>query len=404
MFYRSAQASVRPVDSSQNARAVDLIDHLPTEGAQRLLTAISVKAGGAPAQISDLKGTESIVFIDMAPEADAIRRAGVDAPAGLSGWIRFIGRLRRMSGQIVHFQRPDGIIPGVPIARLFGKRVVVTLHMPYARRQDSLLGLLAQRVETVCLRHFVDCVVAVGDSVLASQKPRIGSARQFILPTLVAPRRPMRTGARAAIRHELGVGERQIVLLATGGLTSAKDPMTLLSAFAQVRQGEPNAVLWITGDGALRDRLEMAVDCLGVRDSVSFLGNRRDTTSVIRAADIFVLSSQLDGAPAGLIEAMALGLAPVATRVGDVPTIIRPGAGLVVEAQNPKVMAEAILRLCADPVLRSRMARAAVRSVQPFMNVEAWHRSMAAIYADVARDPPGAPDGAGSPMAEVVQR
>jgi hypothetical protein len=80
------------------------------------------------------------------------------------------------------------------------------------------------------------------------------------------------------------------------------------------------------------------------------------------------------------------------------------GAGLVVEAQNPKVMADAILRLCADPRMRSRMARAAARSVQPFMNVESVEPFDGGDLRGSGARSAGAPDRAGSPMAEVVQR
>jgi hypothetical protein len=104
---------------------------------------------------------------------------GVRPPAGLSGWIRFIGKLRSMNGQIVHFQRPDGIIPGAPIARLFGKRVVVTLHMPYARRQDSLLGLSRNGS-----RRSASVTSSIAWSRSARQRASVAEAADRIGPTV----------------------------------------------------------------------------------------------------------------------------------------------------------------------------------------------------------------------------
>jgi glycosyltransferase involved in cell wall biosynthesis len=93
---------------------------------------------------------------------------------------------------------------------------------------------------------------------------------------------------------------------------------------------------------------------------VLFLGHRDEIYDVLRAFDVFVLSSDHEGLPMVLLEAFALGLPMVGSRVGGIPEVVQEGvSGILVERGAPEALAEAVCHLLADPGLRERMGRSA---------------------------------------------
>src|SRR5439155_16686868 len=108
--------------------------------------------------------------------------------------------------------------------------------------------------------------------------------------------------------------------------------------------------------GDERGRLERLAAELGARERISFTGVRRDVPTVMAGLDVFVLASHAE--PFGLVvlEAMALGVAVVATGAGGPAEVVEPGvSGLLVPPRDPPALAAAIERLAGDPELRRRL-------------------------------------------------
>lgn len=380
-----AQSAVLDAEDRDLARdnpsVLHIIDNLEVGGAQRLLLTMAEPGGiRLPLRIVDLAGKQGVFARKLDTEGVKIEAIGLPRLASPMGWYRMFRCLAAADERIVHLHLSYAIIMGAPIAKLLGKRVVVTLHNVNRTPKNRFSSQAVKWLETFCLRHFVDRVIAVGQEVLKSNESRIAGLKHDVLINVVPPPAPFDPQVRRRVREELQAGESDIVILATGRFNPQKDHVTLLSAFVQVFEDYPDVMLWLAGDGGLRDRLEDAADCLGIRDRVLFLGRRDDIFSLIVAADIFVLSSAWEGFPLSLIEAMARGLPPVATSVGDVPKVIQGKNGLLVEPQNPKQLAEALLKLCRDPKLRSQISRNAAKSVRRFSDLEKWKRSMIEIY------------------------
>jgi len=128
-----------------------------------------------------------------------------------------------------------------------------------------------------------------------------------------------------------------------GALAEKKGHAYLLEALAQVRERRP-AELDVVGDGELRSVLEARAAELGLGSAVRFHGElpKEEVARLMAAADLFVLPSLHETFGCVLIEAMASGLPSVATRVGGVPEVLPPEAGLLVTARDPEALAEAI--------------------------------------------------------------
>lgn len=144
------------------------------------------------------------------------------------------------------------------------------------------------------------------------------------------------------IRKNLHLPHDQLIFIAIGRLSYAKDYPNLLAAFAAVSREIPSAQLLIVGQGELEPDLRQQVAALGLIDKIHFLGLRRDIPALLNAADIFVLSSRYEGLPLCIGEAMACERFVVATDCGGVAEVMGD-TGILVPPQNSEALAEKML-------------------------------------------------------------
>jgi glycosyltransferase involved in cell wall biosynthesis len=166
----------------------------------------------------------------------------------------------------------------------------------------------------------------------------------------------------AAVRAELGFAAEDSLIVQVARLHRLKDHATAIRAVARLRETRPNAHLLLIGDGEDRDSLTALVDSLGLHEAVHFLGTRSDVARLLRAAEIFLLTSVSEGIPLTLVEAMCARVPIVSTSVGGVPELITHNeSGLLAEAGDVAGLANCMNRLLDDASLRDRFANAAYR-------------------------------------------
>lgn len=147
-------------------------------------------------------------------------------------------------------------------------------------------------------------------------------------------------------------------LLAVGRLEREKGHLILLEALAELETDGPPPQLTLVGDGSGRERLRERARELGLGERVSLVGKAGQDTirQHYAAADLFCLPSLGEGVPVVLMEAMAMTLPVVATRVGGVAELVEDGvSGRIVSPGSPAELAAAIAELAADPSRRERM-------------------------------------------------
>ena len=177
---------------------------------------------------------------------------------------------------------------------------------------------------------------------------------------------PAAPNERRALRARLGVAKMAPVVLYVGRLAPEKELRSLLGAFARLVTRCSCAALVLVGDGPDREQLGKDASRLGIQSQVRFTG--RQTTDEVRqwlqAADVFALVSSKEGFPCSLVEAMSVGLPAV---VSDIPAnrqLIEEGIqGLCAAVGDEAAIADALEQILSDPVLNTRMGRAARRSV-----------------------------------------
>jgi glycosyltransferase involved in cell wall biosynthesis len=200
-----------------------------------------------------------------------------------------------------------------------------------------------------------------------------------------SPSEAARESIRAAFRRQMGISPGAPLLVFVGRLDKQKDPLLLIESFKLSVAAVPDLQLAIVGDGVLRSRVEDLVRAHGLTAQVHFLGVRppMEIAEILRAADLYVLSSAYEGMPIAMLEALATGLPVVSTDVGEVRLVVRDGInGQISLAREPKPFADAILRsLSRGETLRGASCEQAVDKYRPepvLENIYANHRSQGA--------------------------
>ncbi len=165
---------------------------------------------------------------------------------------------------------------------------------------------------------------------------------------------------RPLVRAELGLDAATFAVGNVAALAPHKAQNDLLRAAAIVCAGRNDVRFFVVGEGDLRPDLESLARSLGITERVTFTGFRTDALDLLRAFDVFAMSSYLEGLGTSIMDAQALGVPVVATRTGGIPELVEDGVtGLLSPPRDPEAFARTILRILEDDGLRAACAGAA---------------------------------------------
>lgn len=199
--------------------------------------------------------------------------------------------------------------------------------------------------------------------------------RYGVDPELFAPRQPSR--------------RTPPLIFAVGRLVETKGFHTLVEACARLRAMSLAADCLIIGEGPERERLTHLIATLQLAERVTLFGKLPPAEVAARysQASLLVMPSCVrnndrDGIPNVLLEAMAMGIPVVSTRVSGIPELVRDNeTGLLVEPDDPQALADAIARLLSDPLLAERLARAGRDLVLHEFNIYKSARRLQRLFA-----------------------
>jgi glycosyltransferase involved in cell wall biosynthesis len=171
-----------------------------------------------------------------------------------------------------------------------------------------------------------------------------------------------------AVRDELGIDSNEFVLVCAARLSVEKGIDILLRGMSHLMNDKVSCKCLIVGDGYLREKLSAQVSELGLGARVFMLGFQKNVRPYLLAADTFVLTSDREGLPFAVLEAMACGLPCIVTDVGgNAEAVAHSRTGLVIRPGSPGELAEAVSYLLAHPEERARMSHAArLRACEEF--------------------------------------
>ena len=284
--------------------------------------------------------------------------------------------LRVPGARLYHLHLAQAYVPEMAwlASRLTRRPLVVHFHLDV--EPSTFLGPIFSVYKRVALSRVLrsaERVIALNESQVETLtgRYRVRRDRIRVIPNGV----PMAVGG-APPRSDGEPGPLR--LLYVGRLSPQKNLGRLLAAMSQVTE---SVTLDIVGDGSERRAVEDEVRRLGL-GNVNMLGARHDEALVgcYRRAQALVLTSDHEGMPLVLLEAMGAGLPVVATDVPGVGETVGP-AGLLVPPQAGAV-AEAIDRLARDPELRAKLSRLGLERAAAF----AWPATVEAVervYAEL---------------------
>jgi sugar transferase (PEP-CTERM/EpsH1 system associated) len=294
---------------------------------------------------------------------------------------------RRERPDIVH-SRNWGTIEAVPAARL--ARVKTVVHSEHGLELATLHRQPWRRnaMRRLCFA-WANRVFAVSEDLsryyagkLRIRKDRIG----VIANGVDCNKFSWCIQSRVIMRQQLGIENSTVVIGTVGRLDPIKDHRTLFQALDLLLLHGIPALLVIVGDGPERKILENDARARGeVAKRIRFVGESKDVLSHLCAFDIFALPSLAEGMSNALLEAMAAGLACVATRVGGNPELIQHGkSGLLFEPGRVAALAGYLKSLATDAPLRHSLGMNARSRIQERFSLQRMLSDYTGLYLDAA--------------------
>lgn len=345
------------------------------------------------------RGIRNIAFCrDDATEVQAFfERAGVETipyrltdlslrrPAPYLRATRALTReLRRRKVDLVHCADVDAGVQAALAGRLAGLPVLCHVRNPFPVMRGR------ERLVLSAVTRFV----FVSKDTWSSFAQRIAPSRGYVLYDGIEAIDVLEPTTGDEVRRELALGPDSRVAGMTARVSPQKDFITLGRAAVRVLEALPNARFVVVGDHEGNEvhrehyaRVRAELERLGVLHAFCFTGFRSDVARVMRAFDVFVLSTHFEGLPLVVLEAMAIGLPVVATAVNGIPEVIDGDAvGLLAAHEDAEALARHLVALLSDAPRARRIGAAGRDLVRRKFSAETFAANVERLYRDTLGD------------------
>jgi glycosyltransferase involved in cell wall biosynthesis len=270
---------------------------------------------------------------------------------------------------------------GLIVARRHPMRLVTTVHgwVHHTRRTGLYYAL-----DRWSLRRYERVICVSEDLADECRRSGVPADRVVQIDNAIDVDEFSRRRSIAEAKRKLGWPEDRLLIGAVGRLAEEKGFDLLIRAAARLAEQGRDVGLAIAGDGPEHDRLQALIDELGAADRVRLWGFIANPPEFYEAMDVYALSSRREGLPNVLLEAMALEVPIVATRVAGVPKLLDDGAnGVTIPPDDLGALVAALGGLCDDAALRSRLGQTGRETVVDGFSFTARMAKVAAVYNDV---------------------
>lgn len=357
----SADRSVH--DAGVRPAVLVVIKGLGLGGAERLVVdQVTAPGGRCRYEVAYLRPDKN----HFVPQLRAAGVAVHDVSAESGPWpLTLLRLLRRRRPAIVHVHSPlpAAFVRILVRLGLTGRRTRI-VYTEHNRWSAYRLPTRLVNAVTMLLDH---TGFAVSEEARSSIRParlrrRVETLHHGI--DLDALREQARAGPNEPV-PDAPAGAFVLLHVANGRPEKAHE--VLIEAFDLAADRNPALRLQLVGQHLDRPWIAEAIERCRHRDRLDVVGFRSDVPALLAGADALVLSSDHEGLPVAVMEAMALGRPVVSTSVGGIPEVVRDGIeGLLVEPRDPKALADSMLRLSTDVELRNDLAARAARAAQAF--------------------------------------
>jgi glycosyltransferase involved in cell wall biosynthesis len=319
------------------------------------------------------RAAEGLDLISLAPKTEM----------DLSAAWRLARAIKQLKPDVVHAHDPHGVAMAALAlsmsTQLAKPPLIASRRVDFHLRGSSLSRWKYRQV---------DCFVCASEAI-----------REMLIADGVPPARAVtvhegidigraEAAPPAKLHEEFWLPHQAPLVGNVAALVPHKGQRHLIEAAALVVRQVPDARFIIAGEGELRPALERQIKDHRLEKHVLLLGFRPDVLSLHKAVDVFVMSSVTEGLGTSLLDAMACGKPVVATRTGGIPEVVVDGqTGLLVPPRDHQAMAQAIVSLLNDELLRQRMGAAGLARARKRFSAERMVQETLRVYQRVALHP-----------------
>jgi glycosyltransferase involved in cell wall biosynthesis len=306
----------------------------------------------------------------------------------LTLFMKIVTQLKRQRPAILHTHKYKDNILGVGAAAAAGVstvvRVVHGMTEPFNGIAYAKMWCyeLADRLFTSAK---VSKVIAVSSDIEVNLRKLYGACKVIQIHNGINLEKVRVSQDRESVRNEFGIRPYDYVIGTVGRLTPVKGHEVLLRAAGSLVKRISNIKVLIVGDGPLMPVLKQLAHELDIEKKVILTGERHDVYDLVNCMDVFALPSIHEGIPMGLLEAMALRRAVVASRVGGIPEVIDHGVnGLLVAPENAKELAQSLEQIVEDQALAIKLGQAGAARVEAEFSAAVMAERTARLYSSLA--------------------
>ena len=281
---------------------------------------------------------------------------------------------------VIHTHGYRSDILGFICAKFTGRSIISTIHgwTPTTKRVK-----VYETISRFFLPMF-DHVIAVS-STIKKGLHFIPEEKISLLQNAINTTRPVSgSGEKTAFRSRHNIPQHAVLLGTVARLSREKGIKYLIEAMSELAGEKENFFLLIVGRGKETEKLQQAAQQSGAGRQILFYGFEKDPSLIYRNLDIFILPSLTEGTPMALLEAMCHELPIIATKVGEVPSIVQDREnGLLINKESSSEIARAVRFMAANPDAAAQMAARGRQTICQHYSIEGWLEKMRSIYSEV---------------------
>lgn len=291
--------------------------------------------------------------------------------------------IRKHNIQLIHCHLPWAGMAGRLVGKLTGVPVVYTEHNKWERYHK-----LTYYMNKLSF-SYQQRVIAVSSEVANSIKTNYTKAKpqiQVVANGVDTVKYTRTQPAGHDIRTQLNIPATATVIGITCVFRAQKRLGTWLEIAKALHDKQPDTYFIIVGDGPLRDEIHAKAKALGSDKYVFFAGLQAETRPYFMAMDMFMMSSEFEGLPIALLEAMSMNCVPVCTAAGGIPEVIKDGVnGLLAPVEQPLQLVDRLSQLMQQPDRVAQMKQAARETVINSFSMKKMVAELEDMYNDLIK-------------------
>jgi len=364
-------------------RILFVCPQLPTDGAERQLFWLC-------RSIDHRRLKVTVVYYEG--KDTPLARAMAELPIGLVhldrarlGTLGFLRSLRRLILSL----RPDVLVCRLPSGYRFGRLAALWTGVPVVIAEErtilrcSTLRGLVDRTLNFWTTGWIGNSAAVAEHV--ARDLHVPPSRIHVIHNGLDAGEFQARAPHPRLAELRGAGRR--VVLNLGRLHESKNQQLFLRIGARLVREMPDLVLAICGEGGLQKDLETSIRQLGLADHCLLLGYQADMAAVLAGTDLLIQTSDWEGMPNAVMEAMCAGVPVVATDAGGTREIIRSeeDGGIVVPIGDEEALVRQARRVLGDTVLREGLGNRALTRIERDFSIQAMVRKYENLFIQLVQ-------------------